>query len=405
MSQTLGKDARACSGADPNRIGDQLTFAEKKRVRGMLADKQGVAGIAEELECSVGQVQAIADTRVKPALSAFMFFSRDSRETAVAELGSSDPKMVSKRLGEKWAAQADRSPWESQSAKDKARFERENAIYQAALQAEEDEEDAANAAKAAGPSEREEERALKRQQMDEEMSRRAEKPKAPKKARVLTADEKALAAQNKAVMGDKEAAAKQRLNFLLGQSDLFKHFGLKEDAEGAASKKKGKRKSEKEEDEEMMGDVDGAEAGGKAGAGFEEKVRVTKQPDLINKDHGDMRAYQVRPPANKHPPKPAPKQAPSEARPQTSTLRRRCPPRRLGICSHALPSPPLACSMRAPHHNPVLTRGTRRVACTRWRASTGLPTSTRTVRDPPPSLLPWSASPHLIPFPWPLHVL
>ena len=60
----------------------------------------------------------------------------DSRDAAVAELGSSDPKLVSKHLGEKWAAQADRSTWEAQSTKDKARFERENGIYQAALQAE-----------------------------------------------------------------------------------------------------------------------------------------------------------------------------------------------------------------------------------------------------------------------------
>lgn len=62
----LDKSARACGGADPNRVGGQLTFAEKKRARGMLADKQGVGSIAEELECSVAQIQALADAKPKP---------------------------------------------------------------------------------------------------------------------------------------------------------------------------------------------------------------------------------------------------------------------------------------------------------------------------------------------------
>jgi hypothetical protein len=61
----LPKDARACGGADPNRVGGQLTYAERKRARGMLADKQGVGSIAEELECSVAQVQALADAKPK----------------------------------------------------------------------------------------------------------------------------------------------------------------------------------------------------------------------------------------------------------------------------------------------------------------------------------------------------
>lgn len=61
----LGKDARACGGADPNRVGNMLTYAERKRARGMLADKQGIGSIAEELECSVAQIQALADAKPK----------------------------------------------------------------------------------------------------------------------------------------------------------------------------------------------------------------------------------------------------------------------------------------------------------------------------------------------------
>ena len=56
------------------------------------------------------------------------------------------------------------------------------------------------------------------------------------------------------------------------------------EAEEKASKKKGKRKTEKEEDEEMMKE-DGAPE-----APFEEKLRVAKQPDLINKEHEIGRA-------------------------------------------------------------------------------------------------------------------
>ena len=62
---TLAKDARACRGADPNRVGGILTYAERKRARGMLADKQGVGSIAEELECSIDQIQALADAKPK----------------------------------------------------------------------------------------------------------------------------------------------------------------------------------------------------------------------------------------------------------------------------------------------------------------------------------------------------
>uniref|UniRef100_A0A7S2IVN3 Chromatin-remodeling complex ATPase n=1 Tax=Haptolina brevifila TaxID=156173 RepID=A0A7S2IVN3_9EUKA len=85
-------------------------------------------------------------------------------------------------------------------------------------------------------------------------------------------------------MGDMAKSADQRLKFLLGQSDLFKHFGL-----GEAPKKKKGRKSEKEEDDELMATQDGAGTSD----GFEEKVRVAAQPELINKKHGNMRPYQI----------------------------------------------------------------------------------------------------------------
>ena len=42
-----------------------LSFAQRKRARGMLADKQGIGSIAEELECSPEEIQALADAKPK----------------------------------------------------------------------------------------------------------------------------------------------------------------------------------------------------------------------------------------------------------------------------------------------------------------------------------------------------
>jgi len=282
----LDKSARACV----RETEGPLNYHERRKARGMLADKQGVTSIAEEMECEVWEIQELADAKPKAALSAWMFFSQELREQAQGSTGTSDPKVISKWLGERWAALEDKEPYESLSAADKARFQRENAVYQAALDAEDAEYQAELDTAAAGPSEREQDRAEKRARMEEEAAARADKPKAPKKVRVQTEDEKNLEAQNKAVMGDMDKSAAQRLKFLLGQSDLFKHFGLQEQSEVDKKKKKKGRKSEKEEDEEMMGAQEG---GGSSNDVMEEKVRVSKQPDLINTGQGNLRPYQI----------------------------------------------------------------------------------------------------------------
>ena len=90
--------------------------------------------------------------------------------------------------------------------------------------------------------------------MEEEAAARAEKPKAPKKVKTMSAEEKQLAAQNKEIMGDKEAAAKQRLNFAraIGSVPSLWSQGRRRGRE-----EEKRRKSEKEEDDEMMGSMDG----------------------------------------------------------------------------------------------------------------------------------------------------
>lgn len=215
-----------------------------------------------------------------------MFFCRDHRDEVVSELGTSATNLVSKVLGERWAAQEDRSHWERMAQEDKVRHDREMATYEMQLQREEDEEMRARESAAAGPSDREADRAAKRALMQEQASQRIEAPKQPKKQKTLTEEEKYLKEQNREIDADMQRAAKKRLSFLLGQSDLFKHFGL-QDVEDAPHKRK-KRKSEKEEDEELL-----ADATPQDGPVFEEKVRVTKQPALINSEYGSMRPYQV----------------------------------------------------------------------------------------------------------------
>ena len=122
-------------------------------------------------------------------------------------------------------------------------------------------------------------------------------PKKEKKQKVMSASEKSLAQQNKDVLSDSDAQAKKRLKFLLGQSELFKHFGVQEvravpagplpldparvrsalqEATESKKKKKG-RMTEKEGDEEMMAGLEEG-AGASAEAPFEEKVRVPALP-------------------------------------------------------------------------------------------------------------------------------
>jgi len=269
-----------------------LTKTQKDAIRGMLADKQSVKTIAEEMEVDVEDVEDLKPP--KSALSAFMLFCKDYREQVAAEVGSAAPNVVSKALGEKWGQTTDRHTWEKQAEKDKARYDKEMAAHTAMLDEEAADVRRERDAYAAGPSDREAERSQKRQEMQEETAKRNAEPKKEKKQRTATAAEKSLAQQNKEVLADTGAQAKKRLSFLLGQSDLFKHFGVKD--EDADKKKKAKgRMTEKAGDEEMLNALGDGDEGGGGGSGqpFEEKVRVTKMPDTINHSFGEMRPYQI----------------------------------------------------------------------------------------------------------------
>jgi hypothetical protein len=75
--------------------------------------------------------------------------------------------------------------------------------------------------------------------------------------------------------------AEKKLQFLLQQNDIFKHFGLDASkSEAKSSKKKGGRMTEKDGDSELMA----ADADDKVG------TVLLKQPSNIQ---GDMRPYQL----------------------------------------------------------------------------------------------------------------
>lgn len=155
-----------------------------------------------------------------------MFYCRDFREAVAAEIGTSATNVLSTALGERWKAQEERGKWERLAENDRARHDREMAEYDAQLEREEAEEKRKREAAASGPSDREVERAEKRAMMQKKAAARMDAPKPIKKQKVMTEEQQHLADQNKAIEADMERSAKQRLSFLLGQSDLFKHFGL-----------------------------------------------------------------------------------------------------------------------------------------------------------------------------------
>ena len=158
-----------------------LTKAQKDAIRGMLADKQSVKTIAEEQGVSVEEVENLKPP--KPALSAFMLFCKDYRDQVAAEVGSAAPNVVSKALGEKWAQTTDRHTWEQQAEKDKARYDKQMAAHTAMLDEEAAEVRRERDAAAAGPSDRDAERSLKRQQLQEQLAKREAEPKKEKKQR------------------------------------------------------------------------------------------------------------------------------------------------------------------------------------------------------------------------------
>ena len=137
-----------------------------------------------------------------------MCFARENRDAISQEVGATDTSTLSKVIGERWGEVTDRSRWERQAADDRVRHDREMATYQAGLNAEDAAEKARIASAASGPSDRELERAEKRQRLQEEVEERAAAPKKERKAKVLTQAEQTLAAQNKEIESDKACAAR-----------------------------------------------------------------------------------------------------------------------------------------------------------------------------------------------------
>ena len=54
-----------------------LNYHEKRKARGMLADKQGINSIAEELDCNPSEIQALADAKPKAVRPPLLLSGRD----------------------------------------------------------------------------------------------------------------------------------------------------------------------------------------------------------------------------------------------------------------------------------------------------------------------------------------
>lgn len=76
------------------------------------------------------------------ALSAFMMYVRDRREAVGEEIGTRAVADLSKALGEQWQNEVDKSRWEALASQDAERWQRDMALYEQTLRAEEAADDA-----------------------------------------------------------------------------------------------------------------------------------------------------------------------------------------------------------------------------------------------------------------------
>eukprot|EP00306_Pavlova_sp_CCMP459_P004759 CAMPEP_0185157904 /NCGR_PEP_ID=MMETSP1139-20130426/2073_1 /TAXON_ID=298111 /ORGANISM="Pavlova sp., Strain CCMP459" /LENGTH=1133 /DNA_ID=CAMNT_0027723009 /DNA_START=12 /DNA_END=3413 /DNA_ORIENTATION=+ len=266
----------------------------------MLKDKITPQSISDETGVPV---EVIENELMPPkrAQSAFLVFCSVHRADVAQQVpAGSGPGEVQRVLGERWHAVSpeEKAECEAAAEKDRERYEQQMARYEKRLEAEAAAEEARK--NADGPSLRDVERAEKRARVEKEAEERAAVPKAVRQVKERTQEEKKLDRQNKQIEADKKASAEARLRYLFSQSDLFEHFGFTADlaphrGRGASKKsasKERRRMTEKEEDDQLLAREGGTGADATA-KGFGESVRITEQPRIINKNHGNMRAYQI----------------------------------------------------------------------------------------------------------------
>jgi hypothetical protein len=198
------------------------------------ADGPKSAWVAVESEFQSGPAQ------IKPAKSAYVYFQQDRGSKIRQELTDggeeADFSAMQKEISRRWkdldASAKDK--YLKLAATDKQRFNRENEDRDAEHQRQAEE----RRAKREEVSEGGRERKLAPEKKERKVVHR-ELTAAQKKEKAAAKKERdrkvgTIAAQQEALNEEKANAAEARLKFLLGQADIFQHFGIKAVEKGDA---------------------------------------------------------------------------------------------------------------------------------------------------------------------------
>ncbi|KAH9113785.1 hypothetical protein AeMF1_012062 [Aphanomyces euteiches] len=195
---------------------------------------------------------------------------------------------VQREISARWnnLTPEEREPFLDAAKADRERYEEECLIRDRQVQEEQERKrqernavdvDGKRERKAAAAEPQREKRPAK-QLSDDQIEAKRRREEASQKVKDAKNELKAEEERQKDSLKEKKAeAAAARLKYLLSQSDIFKHFGVKEPPKDTKEKSK-KKKSEREEDDELLHDK-------------HDTVRLTVQPSVIK--YGTMRQYQL----------------------------------------------------------------------------------------------------------------
>ena len=177
---------------------------------------------------------------IKSGMNAYMFYQKQNLSDIGKELKESDAAAdfgaVQQATAARWKALSakERAPYEALAAADKARAAREHAARDAEITAEREAARAAAAAPVTGPRDRKvlhaaepKKERVKKDLTADQLARKAEREAGWARAKAERQAEEAILEKQKAQLRAEHAkAGRARLKYLLGQSDVFKHFGL-----------------------------------------------------------------------------------------------------------------------------------------------------------------------------------
>ena len=187
---------------------------------------------------------------IKPAMNAYMFFQKANLSAIRAELqeGGKEPDFAGtqQECAARWKAltASDRRPYEQEAADDRERFDLEREQRDREAEQEIAARRAAAEAPVEGPRQRKQrvEQVVRKPRVQKELTEEQLERKREREAmwaarrQEREAEEAVLEEQKRRLAAQKAAAAQKRLKFLMGQSDVFKHFVSElESGSGSAS--------------------------------------------------------------------------------------------------------------------------------------------------------------------------